>query len=116
MSRNKKSTVVLNLSCNGCEKALFAALLAYIEGMPVVVFAPNKAILHGEETLKGIIAANVPISCFTVTGIIPELFNASDWPDMLESAYQVFIRGGTFGDSFVQFVKDGIVALSEGEL
>jgi hypothetical protein len=98
---------VLDLDINAAHE-LYKALYAYTEGVPVVVFAPNKAILHGTETLKGIVAANVCMSVCTVYGVEPQRFYDSDWSDLLESAQQIFMRGGTFGDSFKKFVQDGI--------
>ena len=98
---------VLDLDINAAHE-LYKALYAYTEGVPVVVFAPNKAILHGTETLKGIVAANVGMNVCTVYGVEPQRFYDSDWSDLLESAQQIYMRGGTFGDSFKKFVEDGI--------
>jgi hypothetical protein len=98
---------VLDLDINAAHE-LYKALYAYTEGVPVVVFAPNKAILHGTETLKGIVAADVGMNVFAVFGVEPQRFYDSDWSDLLESAQQIYMRGGTFGDSFTKFVEDGI--------
>jgi hypothetical protein len=98
---------VIDLDINAAHE-LYKALYAYTEGVPVVVFAPNKAILHGTETLKRIVAANVGMNVCTVFGVEPQRFYDSDWSDLLESAQRIFMRGGTFGDSFKKFVEDGI--------
>lgn len=98
---------VLDLEINAAHE-LYKALHAYTEGVPVVVFAPNKAILHGTETLKGIVAANVDTNVCMVFGVEPQRLYDSDWSDLLESAQQIYMRGGTFGESFRKFVEEGI--------
>lgn len=107
---------VVNLEMgDGSERELLKVLAAYIKGIPSVVF-DNKCnpetkegtILHGRETLEGIIAAKVGMNMQTIYGIDKGKFLASDWPEMLESARDIYMRGGTFGDSFIQFVMDGI--------
>jgi len=100
---------VVNLEMgDGSEHDLLKALLAYTEGCPVLVFAPNAAILHGIPTLEHIRATNVGLNTICVYGIDPHKFEASDWPDVLEAARITWMKGDKFGDSFIQFVKDGI--------
>lgn len=101
------TTLNLTLSEPEQVRALFGALLCYIEGHPVVIFAPNKAVLHGTETLEGIVGANVGLNCACIFGIDPHEFESSDWPELLEAARINWMQGATPGDSYVEFVKAG---------
>ena len=92
--------------------ALLAALYAYTQGFPAIVFGKNKAILHGRDTLEGIIAANVGMNCTNVFGVDEEQFFSSDFPALLEAARDLYMKGQTSGESYRQWLVDGINTLT----
>jgi hypothetical protein len=95
----------LQLNDSVSERNLFRALLAYAEGSPVVVFDDKGYLLHGEETLKGAVAAEATLQSLIVTCIPKKEFEASDWPELLEAARQNFMHGEKLQPSYLQWVK-----------
>jgi hypothetical protein len=91
-------------------RALFNALLSYAEKkLPVVVLDEQGNILHGEETLRAIVDTNASLGVLTIEGINRERFEASDWPEMLEAAREVFMANKEFSPSLLAWAKRNAV-------
>ena len=75
------------------EEALIDALLQYADGYPVVIRDRDGGILHGRESLESLIALDMPLTAVVVSGIPVEEWNASEWPERLEAARQLFMQG-----------------------
>jgi hypothetical protein len=100
---------VVNLEMgDGSEHELLKALFAYTQGVPAVIFSSAEHRIHGAETLQGTIASNVGLNVCTIYGIYEENFFASDWPELLEAARHNWLKGGKFGEGFIQFLQDRI--------
>ena len=69
------------------------ALGAYKSGRPVVVLGKDETAIHGRDELQAIIDLKMPMECFTIHGIDVDAWNASDWPEILEAARQVYLLG-----------------------
>jgi hypothetical protein len=72
------------------DQKLNRAVDAYKAGQPVVVLDEEGHHLHGEDFLKGVADLNMPMRAFMATGIPRAYFEATDWPEVLEAARQVF--------------------------
>jgi hypothetical protein len=72
------------------DQKLNRAVDAYKAGQPVVVLDEEGHHLHGEDFLKGVADLDMPMRAFVVTGISRAYFEATDWPEVLEAARQVF--------------------------
>ena len=68
------------------------AVHEYSEGRAVVVKATDGGVLHGRETLQAIIDTGASLECSVIRDVDREQFEASDWPEILEAARQVFMR------------------------
>jgi len=77
---------------NKAENALHRAVAAYREGHPVVVLSDEGATLHGEDFLRAVRDLSMPLEARVIRGIPKAEFEASDWPEILEAARQVFLK------------------------
>jgi len=75
---------------------LDAAVEAYGRGVPVVVLSTDEDLLHGEETLQVIARLGTALRFLTIRDVSVDDWKNSDWPEVLESARQVFMEEGGF--------------------
>lgn len=88
----------VELRCDESIKDLvLKAWESYRNGVPVVIFAPNKAVLHGVETLQMIVDAGVGMNCLSIFGMPVDLWTQSNAPEVLEAARLAFLEGSSLG-------------------
>ena len=68
------------------------AVKSYASGRPVVVLSTEGTLLHGSQTLEMIISLKLPLEVVVVRHVPQDLYEATDWPAILEAARQVFMR------------------------
>ena len=73
--------------------ALAPAVEAYRDGHLVVVQDEQGRLLHGEETLESIVAIGAPLLCLRISGVNFADYQESDWPEILEAARLLLMRG-----------------------
>jgi hypothetical protein len=73
--------------------ALSLAVEAYKNGHLVVVQDEQGRLLHGEETLESIVATGVHLKCLCIKGVNFADYQKSDWPEVLEAARSLLMRG-----------------------
>jgi hypothetical protein len=77
---------------------LSLAVAAYEAERPVVVLDEEEHALHGEEFMKSISALDMPMQTAVFRSVPRSYFEASDWPETLEAARQVFfLKNPDFG-------------------
>jgi hypothetical protein len=64
---------------------------AYRAGVPVIVFAKDGSILHGEQTLRWIRETGAPIKAVKIEGIDREAFEAGELPEICEAAREAWL-------------------------
>jgi len=74
------------------EAAMEKAFEAYESGTPVVILDKNGHMLHGDDTCKTVVELKMPLKILQINDVDQHLFNASDWPERLEAARQVFME------------------------
>jgi len=52
----------------------------------------NGHMLHGDDTCKTVVELKMPLKILQINDVDQHLFNASDWPERLEAARQVFME------------------------
>jgi hypothetical protein len=70
-----------------------------------VVFSTEDKLLHGDDTLKAIVDTGAPIEVTAIRDIPQVEFEATDWPEILEAARQMFMKGARLDDDYVAWVK-----------
>lgn len=72
------------------DKALNKGVAAYKGGLPVVVMSEKGGVLHGEEFMQNIVATGISVEAVVIRHVPVELWNGSNWPEILEAAHLVF--------------------------
>ena len=98
------------------ELALFEALLAYAEGMPVIITVnDDEYLMHGKETCELIAAGENAIEAKVIRLVgdaneIAQAFNAEDcdWPELLEAGRRNFMQGRHANESYITWLKHEI--------
>jgi len=103
------TTLKLTLTDPEQQRALFRALMSYIEDRPVMIFGSDGTLLHGDETAKAIagMSEDFRMNCCCVYGINPDEFDSSDWSELLEAACINWMNGVIPSESYIEFVKAG---------
>lgn len=73
-------------------KPLAATVIkAYRAGVPVVVYAKDGSILHGEQTLRWVKETGARIKAVKIEGINRQAFLAGELPEICEAAREAWL-------------------------
>jgi len=86
-------------------KALFRCLLAYSDGHPVAVFEVEENLLYNDEALTAIANSEAALKVAVVRGLSGSDFDATEWPELLATAYEMFITDRELSGSQIEWVK-----------
>lgn len=64
---------------------------AYRAGVPVIVFARDGGVLHGEQTLRWIRETGASIKAVTILGIDRQAFEDCELPEICEAAREAWL-------------------------
>jgi hypothetical protein len=68
------------------------AFQAYQSGKPVVIMNKSGGVIHGIEELAAV-GHLTSAECFVVRNVDVDQWNASEWPDVLQAAREVYLLG-----------------------
>lgn len=86
-------------------KALFRCLLAYSDGHPVDVFELEENRLQGAEALTAIANSEAALRVAVVRGLSGSDFDATEWPELLAAAYEMFMMDRELSGDQIEWVK-----------
>jgi len=86
-------------------KALFRCLFAYSNGGPVDVFDLEEIYELGEKILVATAAGGNPLKVAVVGDTSALDFDATEWPELLAAAYDMFVDNGNVARKPIEWVR-----------
>lgn len=88
-------------------KALFRCLFAFSNGRPVDVFDLEEISELGEKILVATATNGTPLKVAVVGDTSALDFDATEWPELLAAAYDMFVINGKAAGDHIEWVRLG---------
>ena len=85
-------------------KVLFRCLFAYSDGIPVAVFDLEENCELGDRTLEATGNSGATLKVAVVGDTSALGFDATEWPELLAAAYEMFVNDGKVASDRIEWV------------
>ncbi len=86
-------------------KALFRYLFAYSNGHPVAVFDLEQNSELGDRILEATANSGATLKVAVVGDTSALDFDATEWPELLAAAYEMFVNDGKVASNHIEWVR-----------
>jgi hypothetical protein len=86
-------------------KALFRYLFAYSNGHPVAVFDLEENFEEGDRILEATADSGATLKVAVVGDTSALDFDATEWPELLAAAYEMFVNDGKLASDRIEWVR-----------